>query len=60
MTSFAVVSTNTLDHHAQTLCSDLAGIRGVENKVCAERRMCTIMLNMGSNQSSSLYIVLVV
>ena len=33
-TPFAVVSTNTLENHAQTLTSDLAGIRGESNKVC--------------------------
>ncbi|PMD45596.1 hypothetical protein L207DRAFT_257879 [Hyaloscypha variabilis F] len=31
-TPFAVVSTNTLDHHAQTLCSDIAALRGEKHK----------------------------
>jgi hypothetical protein len=32
-TPFSVVSTNTLDHHAQTLCSDIAALRGDDQKV---------------------------
>ncbi|KAE8450572.1 hypothetical protein EG329_006303 [Mollisiaceae sp. DMI_Dod_QoI] len=31
-TPFTVVSTNTLDHHAQTLCNDIASLRGEKNK----------------------------